>query len=822
MKTEAVGWILATALTAVVCPVASAATPYEGVITGNDVYVRCGPGAEAYPCAKLSAPARVTVVDQLDSWLKVLPPEGCYSVVSKDYVKPDATGKIGTISGDNVWVRAAGVLRDDQFFTLQSRLNTNDTVEILGRSGDYYKIKPPKGAYFWIAAQFVKRADAATAARAPEAPTGSGTATGGTVSVGVVHQDESIDGEIAAPTTAPAAATATATGSAAAVGEVKVPVGMEQFAAAEKLLLAEYKKPVADRKYDSLIAAYNTVDIGGDNAYIKPYVDARVSLITGDIQRRKDLEDVTKLVGDVRQREQDLRLAQAKLQSEVPITRPITAYAAQGVLLVSDLFPGTGGTPRRYVIRDRVTYFINAYVQCTTGAVNLDSCIGKYVGVMGSTKFDKNLGLDVVEAGEIRILGENADLPAPPKPVIKAMPKPAPPAPAPVRPLKPEIPPGPAVTMPPTAPTPTPATPTPLVTPEPKATVTPPAPTPVPVPTPKVEAKPEPVVTPVPTPKVEVKPEPVATPVPTPKVEVKPEPVATPVPTPKVEVKPEPVVTVPEPKVEAMPLPFLPPTPRIEVMPEPLGGPPVPAPGIELKPEPVATPVPTPKVEVKPESIVTPVPTPKVEVKPEPIVTPVPTPKVEVKPEPVVTPVPTPKIEVKPEPVVAPMPTPKIEVKPEPVVVPPAPKIEVKPEPVVIPPAPKVEVKPEPIVTPMPTPKIEVKPEPVVVPPAPKIEVKPEPIVVPPAPKIEVKPEPVVVPPAPKVEVKPAPVVVPPAPKIEPKPPLPVVRFGLVTTQPAPAPSATSTTRPAAVESTPATAKPLPRKVKAGAEEEYD
>ena len=571
MKTKAVSWILATAFTftAAAWSVASAATPYEGVITGNDVYVRSGPGTGAYPCAKLSAPARVTVVDQLDTWLKVLPPEGCYSVVSKDYVKPDAAGKTGTISGDNVWVRAAGVLRDDQFFTLQSRLNTKDTVEIIGRSGDYYQIKPPKGAYFWIAAQFVKRAGEAPAARPAAAPIGSAPATGGTVSVGVVPENESTGGGTVSPTTAPA------TSPPATGGDVQIPAGMEQFAAAEKLLLAEYKKPVSERNYDSLLAAYNAVDTAGDNANLKKYVDFRVSQIKTDIQRRQDLGEVNKLVGDVRQREQDLRLAQAKLQSEAPTTRPIMAYAAQGVLLVSDLFPGTGGSPRRYVIRDRLTYFINAYVQCTTGAVNLDNCVGKYVGIMGSTKFDKNLGLDVVEAREVRILGENAEMPTPPKPVIKPMPTPAPPPPAPVRPMKPEIPAGAAVPMPPTT---APATPTPLVAPEPKTTVTPLVPTAAPTPTPKVEPKPEPLVAPVP--KVEPKPEPVLPP--TPMIEVMPEPIVPPAP--KIEPKPEPVV-IPAPKVE----------PKPEPKPEPVV---VPVPKIEPKPEPVV--VPAPKVEVKP------------------------------------------------------------------------------------------------------------------------------------------------------------------------------------------------------------------------------
>jgi len=259
MKTKAASWITATALAACAWSVASAA-PYEGVITGTNVYVRSGPGGPgAYPCAKLSAPARVTVVDKLDEWLKILPPTGCYSVVSKTYVKPEpgagANGKWGIVTGNNVWVRAAGVLRDDNFFTLQARLNTNDRVEILGESGDFYQIKPPKGAYFWISSQFVKPVTTTM----PVAPASSGS----TVSVEVKPTP---DPHRAGATTTPAAIRP-----ALPKTEVKIPAGMERFAAAEKALLAEFKKPMDQRNYDALLAAYGAVNVTGDNAYLKPY-----------------------------------------------------------------------------------------------------------------------------------------------------------------------------------------------------------------------------------------------------------------------------------------------------------------------------------------------------------------------------------------------------------------------------------------------------------------------------------------------------------------------------------------------------------------------
>ena len=54
-------------VSAAVCVPAAAAPadetfPYTGQIKGANVYVRSGPNLQAYPVAKLSAPARVTVI----------------------------------------------------------------------------------------------------------------------------------------------------------------------------------------------------------------------------------------------------------------------------------------------------------------------------------------------------------------------------------------------------------------------------------------------------------------------------------------------------------------------------------------------------------------------------------------------------------------------------------------------------------------------------------------------------------------------------------------------------------------------------------------
>ena len=493
MKAKAVVWRCAAALVVSAWGQTAQAAAYEGVLTGTGVYVRSGPGGPgAYACAKLSKPAKVTVVDQLDDWLKIEPPTGCFSVISKQYVTVDPVTKTGTVTGDNVWVRAAGDLRSENFFSLQLRLNKGDRVTVIGEAGEYHKVQSPTGAYFWISAQYVGRTDGAAVE-----PT--------TRRVSVL------------PTTRPAPTTQRVVTTTPRARPLEVTTAeIEAFRAIENLLLRECMKPIEARELEPVLAKYRAIPVAGDSEYLKPYVEARIAFIQAAIERKRDLLAVKKLVTEVSEREQALQIEQAKLESEAPTTRPVTAFVTQGILLPSDVFPGGLGTPKRYIVRDRQTFFINAYVQCTTGAVNLEEHVGKHVGVMGMTRFDKNLGLDIVEATDAKVLASDFVFPRPPKPIIQPLPKPSPTSrptsrPAPVVTPAPLVAPAPVVT-----PTPEPTTrPAPIVMPAPVV-----IPAPIITPIPKPTTRPAPIVTPATKPTT--RPAPVVKPTPKPTPTVKP------------------------------------------------------------------------------------------------------------------------------------------------------------------------------------------------------------------------------------------------------------------------------------------------------------
>ena len=50
--------------------------PYVARMTGNNVYVRSGPGTNYYACGKLSKGDKITVVGSHFGWLRIVPPAG--------------------------------------------------------------------------------------------------------------------------------------------------------------------------------------------------------------------------------------------------------------------------------------------------------------------------------------------------------------------------------------------------------------------------------------------------------------------------------------------------------------------------------------------------------------------------------------------------------------------------------------------------------------------------------------------------------------------------------------------------------------------------
>ena len=135
------------------------AFPYMAEITGDNLYVRSGPGTNFYDCSKLNKGDKVKVIGKQFSWGRIVPPAGSFSWISMQYVSIDTDNPtLGTVTGDRVRVYAGSDTQRPLYSTtLQGKLDKDDKVKLLGEQmDDYYKIAPPPFAYLWVSINFTK------------------------------------------------------------------------------------------------------------------------------------------------------------------------------------------------------------------------------------------------------------------------------------------------------------------------------------------------------------------------------------------------------------------------------------------------------------------------------------------------------------------------------------------------------------------------------------------------------------------------------------------------------------------------------------------
>ncbi|MEK6643986.1 MAG: hypothetical protein AABZ08_08755 [Planctomycetota bacterium] len=136
------------------------AFPWEGEVTGTNVFVRSGAGNNFYPTAKLNAGDRVLVLGEKFGWFQIAPPTGSFSYVDSNMVDRKPGAKTGTVKQDKVYVRAGSKIEKRKSST-QVVLNKGAIVEITGEDDGFYQIKPPPGATLFITKQYVKQVGAA-------------------------------------------------------------------------------------------------------------------------------------------------------------------------------------------------------------------------------------------------------------------------------------------------------------------------------------------------------------------------------------------------------------------------------------------------------------------------------------------------------------------------------------------------------------------------------------------------------------------------------------------------------------------------------------
>lgn len=142
--------------------------PFEGEVTGNNVYIRSGAGAYWYPTRQVNTGTRVRVIGrEIGGWLKIVPPEGSFSYVEAAAIERDATNPSkGVTKVDQVYVKPGSDLSTRKN-AVQQILPKGVEVNIIGEAEGFLKITPPQGAYLYISERFVRRAGEGPALKPP-------------------------------------------------------------------------------------------------------------------------------------------------------------------------------------------------------------------------------------------------------------------------------------------------------------------------------------------------------------------------------------------------------------------------------------------------------------------------------------------------------------------------------------------------------------------------------------------------------------------------------------------------------------------------------
>ncbi len=154
------------AITVTVATVRADEFPYQGYVSGDDVYVRSGAGRNYYPTDKLPRGVLLEIWrHDPGGWYAVRPPEGSFSWVAARHLKL-VDDNIAEVTGDRV-TAYVGSRFSDVHDVRQVQLDRGELVEIVGEkrftapgagaTETWYKVAPPSGEFRWVFGRYVTR-----------------------------------------------------------------------------------------------------------------------------------------------------------------------------------------------------------------------------------------------------------------------------------------------------------------------------------------------------------------------------------------------------------------------------------------------------------------------------------------------------------------------------------------------------------------------------------------------------------------------------------------------------------------------------------------
>jgi SH3-like domain-containing protein len=144
-----------------------ATPPFLGVVLGDDVNVRAGPGKNYEVVAQLAGGDRVGVLGEAFGWFLVRPAREIRAYVHKDLVETKGPG-VGVVLRDRTNLRS----RPAADSTVIGQCARGDLVRLLDAQGDWLALAAPPGASFYVHRDLVRAVAPWTEGALETAPAG--------------------------------------------------------------------------------------------------------------------------------------------------------------------------------------------------------------------------------------------------------------------------------------------------------------------------------------------------------------------------------------------------------------------------------------------------------------------------------------------------------------------------------------------------------------------------------------------------------------------------------------------------------------------------
>ncbi|RKY04868.1 MAG: hypothetical protein DRP56_09560 [Planctomycetota bacterium] len=380
--------------------------PFIAKVTGSNVYVRSGKGTAYYACGKVNLNDSVTVVGGAFGWAEILPPEGSYSWIHKNYVDVKADQPtVGVLTGDNVRVWAGS---DDiepmRSSSMQTKLNTGEIIELFSnqpKGGDYYKIKPPAGAKLTINCEFLEfvgpvaseqsvvippRGEVKEPVKMPASTETKAPVFGNlTEDKATVQTDDAVE-----PNAIPAAEKVAPSVPAAAESE-----NLKHCYALAAKIDQQLQKSITEQNYDPIKKEIELIKADATDSKAVTYA----KILTERIIR---YELAISVINTLKEQDQSLARAKEKIekarQAELKSVHKDADFIYTGVLKVSHVYTNKTGR-KRYLLQGAdgkiLCYAIPASEEA---AGQFENLIGKRVGVQGEVSNDTKSLVTLISA----------------------------------------------------------------------------------------------------------------------------------------------------------------------------------------------------------------------------------------------------------------------------------------------------------------------------------------------------------------------------------------------------------------------------------------